>query len=112
MPIKVVATGRVIEGPSRLLGEDYWEVFVLDPFPGSQGARLAHASEVVCRTQDSDPLDLMRVQLGDVVEVAGELVMERIQGPMEDDLSGARVWIKATDLVRKRGIDDISSGPP
>ena len=39
MPIRVVATGRVIEGPSRLLAEDRWEVFVLDPFTDSEGAR-------------------------------------------------------------------------
>ena len=91
MSIRVVAAGRVTAGPSLLLGEDSWEVFVLDPFPGSAA--------------------LTRIQRGDLVEVTGELVLERIQGPMEDDLSGARVWIRATDPVRKCGIGDISSGP-
>jgi hypothetical protein len=57
-------------------------VFVLDPFPGSAGARLAHACEVVCRSQDLASSALMRVQIGDPVEVTGELVMEGIQGPL------------------------------
>ncbi len=103
MSIRVVAAGRVTAGPSRLLGEDSWEVFVLDPFPGSAGARLVHACEVVCGSQDLASSALTRIRRGDLVEVTGELVMERIQGPMEDDLSGARVWIKATDPVRKSG---------
>ena len=30
LSIRVVAAGRVTAGPSRLLGEDSWEVFVLD----------------------------------------------------------------------------------
>lgn len=51
MPFKVVVTGRVIEGSSRLLGEHMGEVFVLDPFPDSEGARLAHACEVICGSQ-------------------------------------------------------------
>ena len=51
MPIRVVATGRVAEGSSQLVGEGSWTVFVLDPFPGSPGARLAHACEVVCPSQ-------------------------------------------------------------
>ena len=52
MSDQVVATGLVAEEPSQLLGEDAWTVFVLDPFPGSPGARLAHACEVVCRSQE------------------------------------------------------------
>jgi hypothetical protein len=52
MPIRVVATGRVREGPIRLLGEESWVVFVLDPYPNSSGARLVHACEVVCGGQD------------------------------------------------------------
>ena len=39
MSIRVVATGRVIEGPSQLLDESMGQVFVLDPFPDSEGAR-------------------------------------------------------------------------
>ena len=111
MSIRVVAAGRVTAGPSRLLGEDSWEVFVLDPFPRSAGARLVHACEVVCGSRDLASSALARIQRGDLVEVTGELVLERIRGPMEDDLSGARVWIKATDPVRKCGIGDISRGP-
>jgi hypothetical protein len=33
MSISVVATGLVVEGPTRLLGEDARVVFVLDPSP-------------------------------------------------------------------------------
>jgi len=98
MPIRVVATGRVAEGPSQLLGEDAWMVFVLDPFPGLPGARLAHACEVVCRTQEGAASGLGTFQWGDRVEVTGELVMERVDGPIEDDLSAVRVWIKATTV--------------
>lgn len=99
MPFRVVATGLVTEGPSRLLGEDSWVVFVLDPFPGSAGVRLAHACEVVCRSQDLASSALESVQRDDRVEVTGELVMERITGPLEDDLSAVRVWIKATSVA-------------
>ncbi len=52
MPIRVVAEGRVREGPTRLLGDEPWVVFVLDPYPDPSGARLAHACEVVCRNRD------------------------------------------------------------
>ena len=99
MPIRVVAAGRVAEGPSQLLGEDMWEVFVLDPFPDTEGARLAHACEVVCRSQDAakSPLETS-------VEAIGwwspaELVIERIDGPIEDDLSAVRIWIKALSVA-------------
>jgi len=109
MSIRVVATGRVAEWPSRLLGADVQEVFVLDPFPDSEGARTAHACEVVCRSQDLALSSLVSVRCGDQVEVTGELAMERIQGPLEDDLSGVRVWIKANRLVRIRGFGVLSS---
>jgi hypothetical protein len=95
MAIKVVATGSVAESPVQLLGEDVWATFVLDPYPGSRGARLAHACEVVCRSQDLPSTPIRTVQSGDRVEVAGQLLMERVDGPLEDDLSAARVWIKA-----------------
>ena len=90
MSIRVVATGRVAEAPSRLLGAGDWEVF-LDPFPDSGVARIAQACEVVCRSQDLALSSLVSVRCGDQVEVTGELAMERFQGPMEDDLSG--VWV-------------------
>ena len=109
MSIRVVATGRVAEWPSRLLGADVQEVFVLDPFPDSEGARTAHACEVVCRSQDLALSPLGSVRCDDQVEVTGELAMERIQGPLEDDLSGVRVWIKANRLVRIRGFGVLSS---
>jgi hypothetical protein len=98
MPIGVVATGRVIEGPSRLLGDVMWEVFVLDPFPDTEGARLAHACEVVCRSQEVAKSPLETVCRGDRVVVSGELVIERVDGPIEDDLSAVRMWIKATSV--------------
>lgn len=98
MPIMVVATGRVAEEPRQLLGEGSGTVFVLDPFPGSPGARLAHACEVVFRSQGFATPAPRTVEQGDRVEVTGELVMERIDGPIEDDLSAVRVWIKARGL--------------
>jgi hypothetical protein len=103
MPFRVVATGRVTEGPSRLLGEDSWVVFVLDPFPGWAGVRLAHACEVVCPSEGLASSVLERVQRGDRVEVTGELRMERISGPLEDDLSAVRVWIRANTLAVTSG---------
>jgi hypothetical protein len=105
MPIRVVATGRVSEGPSRLLGEDTWEVFVLDPFPDSQGARLAHSCEVACRSQHVASSLLESVRRGDRVVVSGDLVMERFDGPMEDDLSAVRMWIKATSVASPHSSD-------
>jgi hypothetical protein len=98
MPIRVVAKGRVAEAPVQLQGEDVWVVFVLDPFPGATGARLAHSCEVVCRNRDLPSSALGAVQSGDPVEVTGELVIETIDGPFEDDLSAVRVWIKASDV--------------
>jgi hypothetical protein len=96
MSISVVATGLLIEGPSQLLGEEARLVFVLDPFPGPQGSRVAHACEVVGHTQDL-AVWVLEALHGDVrVEVTGQLVMERVDGPVEDDLSAARVWIEAT----------------
>ena len=80
--IRVVATGRVAEGPSHLLGEDMWEVFVLDPFPDTEVARLAHACEVVCRSQDVAKSPLETVCRGDRVVVSGDLLVERVDGPM------------------------------
>ena len=42
MPIRVIATGRVREGPSRLGGDEApTVVFVLDPFPGPVEVSLA-----------------------------------------------------------------------
>jgi hypothetical protein len=98
MSISVVATGLVVEGPSRLLGEEARVVFVLDPFPGSQGSRVAHACEVVCRDQHHAPAVLQTLKRGGRVEVTGELVMERVDGPIEDDLSAVRVWIEASGV--------------
>jgi hypothetical protein len=81
MPFKVVATGRVAEAPSQLLVGDSWLVFVLDPYPGLAGVRLAHVCEVVCRSQELMSSALGSVQWGEPVEVTGELIMERIDGP-------------------------------
>jgi hypothetical protein len=99
MPIRVVATGRVAEGPSHLLGEDMWEVFALDPLPDTEEARLAHACEVVCRSQDALKSPLESVCRGDRVVVSGELVIERVDGPIEDDLSAVPMWIKALSVA-------------
>jgi hypothetical protein len=51
MSISVVATGFVVEGPSNCSGTKPRVVFVLDPFPGLPGSRVAHACEVVCHGQ-------------------------------------------------------------
>ena len=67
MPIRVVATGRVAEGPSQQLDEHSWMMFVLDPLPGLPGARLAHACEVMCRTRER--ATSTTVHSGDRVEV-------------------------------------------
>lgn len=102
MPIRVVATGRVAEAPIQLSGEDVWAVFVLDPFHASAGARLAHSCEVVCHSQDLPSSNPRTVECGDGVEVTGELLMERVSGPIEDDLSAVRVWIKAASVSLAR----------
>jgi hypothetical protein len=96
MSISVVATGLVAEGPSQLRGEAARVVFVLDPFPRSTGSRLAHACEVVCHRQDLAAWVLEPLHLDDRVEVTGQLVMERVDGPVEDDLSAVRVRIEAS----------------
>jgi hypothetical protein len=98
MPISIVVTGRVAGEPIRLLGEDPRVVFVIDPFPGPAGARVAHACEVVASSHDLATWVLENMQEGGRVEVTGELVMERIDGPIEDDLSAVRVWIKASSV--------------
>jgi hypothetical protein len=96
MSVSVVATGLVVEGPAPLRGKDARVVFVLDPFPASQGSRVAHACEVVCHTQDLAVWVLEALHAGVRVEVTGQLQMDRVDGPFEDDLSAVRVWIEAT----------------
>jgi hypothetical protein len=98
MAIRVVATGSVVESPAQLMGEDVRVAFVLDPFPESRRARLARACEVLCRGQDLPSTAIRVVQRGDRVEVMGQLMMERVDGPLEDDLSAARVWIEASRI--------------
>jgi hypothetical protein len=108
MPIRVVAKGRITEGPSRLLGEEPCVVFVLDPFPDSSARRIAHACEVACLSQDLASTALETVQCGDLVEVTGEMVMESVLGPIEDDLSAVRAWIKATTLTVTHDVRPLS----
>jgi hypothetical protein len=97
MPIRVFATGHVAEGPSQLDSEDAAEaVFVLDPFPGPGEAGLAHACEVVCPSRELAMGVMQGIQRGQSVAVTGELKMRRIQGPLEDDLTGVRAWIVAS----------------
>jgi hypothetical protein len=98
VPIRVVARGRVRAGPARLLGDESWVVFVLDPYPDSSGARLAHACEVVCGRRDVAVSVLQTVHWGEV-QVSGQLVLEEVTGPIEDDLSAVRVWIKASSVA-------------
>src|SRR4051812_22992273 len=95
MSISVVATGLVAEEPTRLLGGHPWVAFVLDPFPGSTRASVAHACEVECRGHDLATWVLENLEVGRRVEVAGELKMDRVNGPVEDDLCAVRVWIEA-----------------
>ncbi len=105
MPFRVVVTGRVTEEPSQLLEEDSWVVFVLDPFPGSAGARLAHACEVVCRSHSLATSAVESVRRGDRVVAIGQLVLERIDGPIEDDLSAVRVRIMAASAALRSDSD-------
>lgn len=74
-------------------------MFVPGPFPDSEGARLAHAWEGVRRSQRVASSLLASVRRGDRVVVSGDLVMERVDGPIEDDLSAVRMWIKATSVA-------------
>lgn len=59
---------------------------------------MAHAREVVANSQDLATWVLGSLQTGDPVDVSGELVMERVDGPIEDDLSAVRVWINAISV--------------
>ena len=61
------------------------------------GWRMLVRSFAEART-DLASAEIRRVHLGDRVVVSGELVMERIDGPIEDDLSAVRAWIKATSV--------------
>jgi hypothetical protein len=97
MPINAIATGQVVEVPSQPVVESWWLAFVLDPFPESAGAPPAHACEVVCKSPDLVSV-LGDIRACDVVTVTGEMVMETLAGPLEDDLSGVRVWIKASSV--------------
>ena len=82
MPIRVVATGRVKEGPSRLDGDEApTVVFVLDPFPGPGEVGLAHACEVVCRGHELAMWVTEGVQPGQPVTVNGE-PMAGTSGPI------------------------------
>ena len=69
--------------------------FVLDPFPEPAGAGEAHACEVVCRGYELAMAVMEGVRRGDSVAVVGDLMMQRMQGPLEDDLTGVRAWIVA-----------------
>ena len=97
MAIEVIATGRVTEGPTCLdCGDADIVTFVLDPFPEPVGAGEAHACEVVCRGSELAKAVMEGVRPGDPVAVVGDLMMQRMQGPLEDDLTGVRAWIVAT----------------
>jgi hypothetical protein len=54
---------------------------------------------VVCRRQDLPSSNVRAVACGDAVEVTGELLMERVSWPIEDDLSAVRVRIEATRVT-------------
>ena len=62
---------------------------------GSAGARMRGR---VSHARSCAASRLGAFQWGDRVEVTGELVMERVDGPIEDDLSAVRVWIKASGI--------------
>ena len=85
--------------PAGCWARTCWDVFVRDPFPDTEGARLAHACEVVCRSQEVAKSPLETVCRGDRVVVSGEMVIERVDGAIEDDLSAVRMWIKATSVA-------------
>ena len=103
MPVRVFATGRVTEGPSYMDREDAEKaVFVLDPFPETGEAGVAHACEVVCPGHELAVGVMKGIQRGQPVAVSGELMMQRIQGPLEDDLTAVRARIVAR-VVRPGG---------
>jgi hypothetical protein len=97
MPVRVLATGRVTEGPSYVDREDAeMVVFVLDLFPEPVEAGVAHACEVVFHGHELATAVMKGVRRGEPVAVNGDLMMQRIHGPLEDDLTGVRAWIVAT----------------
>ena len=103
MPVRVFATGLVTAGPSYVDREDAETVvFVPDPFPGPGEAGVAHACEVVCPGDELATGVMKGVKRGEPVAVNGDLMMQRIQGPLEDDLTGVRAWIVAR-VVRHGG---------
>ena len=104
MSISVVATGLVVEGPSPATGGGRAGGLRPGPVPRVAGiAGLAHACEVgVSPEQHACVRDSETLQWGDRVEVTGQLVMERVDGPVEDDLSAVRVWIEAIRSFRSR----------
>lgn len=103
MPVRGFATGRVTEGPSYVDREAAETVvFVLDPFPGPGEAGVAHACEAVCPGHELALGVMKGIKRGQPVAVTGELMMQRTQGPLEDDLTAVRAWIVAR-VVRPGG---------
>ena len=73
---------------------------------GSVSGLLRSSSSACMRGGVSEPrpgvVALETVQCGDQVRVTGQLVLEGIAGPLEDDLSALRVWIQASSVASIR----------
>ena len=97
--IKVMATGRLVRRPSRISTENGEAVaFVIDPFPESNLAGLAHHCEVLCHDSGLARVVLEHGIMGASVILRGELTLWRVSAPVEDELSAVRVSITADDI--------------
>ena len=111
MPIEVIAMGRVTEGPTCVDREDAGTaVFVLAPFPELAGAAEAHACEVVCRGYELAMPVMEGVRPGDRLAVVGDLMMQRMQGPLEDDPDRCEGLDSGDSRSPRRS--ELSSGHP
>jgi hypothetical protein len=99
MGIEAIARGRVVGGPLQVLSKDGSTcVFLLRD---SAGRPNEVEYEVVCRAPNLEALARRCVRPDDALVVLGSLSLTRPAGPIEDDLSAAKVTLEATTIARE-----------
>jgi hypothetical protein len=108
MTIQVVAQGLVVGEPVALAVEDDSATVLLLQDACACDEPVEY--EVFCRDPDLAQLVLERVRRGDLLVVTGLLRLHRVLGPVEDEVSAARVVLDAATVGRHIGSDPDPSG--
>jgi hypothetical protein len=99
MSIHAVAHGRVVGAPVNITVEGDSATVLLLRDACACDAPVEY--EVFCREPDLRELVSDRVRLGDAVVVIGVLMLHRVLGPVEDEVSAARVILEAATVAHQ-----------